>query len=386
MIRIETKERDNWQHTAEAMGFKFHTIDGEKYWDESAYYQFTLQQIERDIEDPTQDIHNMCLEIVDEVVNSEEKLSLLSIPEQFWDQVRLSWLQGHPNMYGRMDFSYSGKGPAKLLELNYDTPTSLFEAGSFQYGWLEDMIASGRLPAHADQFNSLHEKLLNFFFSTDIPLPLYLSSVRDSEEDRGTIQYLQDIAHQAGLPTQLINIEDIGYNKNTGNLIDLAEQNIPSLFKLYPWEHIFLEEFGQHIPSSQTLFIEPTWKSIISNKGILPLLWDKFKGHPNLLETHFDTNPNASLGRGWVRKPFFSREGANIEILTPDNKIVKVDGPYTDSPYILQEFSPLPQYGDSFTLIGSWTVGDQPAGIGIREDSSLITKDSSRFLPHVFID
>jgi glutathionylspermidine synthase len=34
-------------------------------------------------------------------------------------------------------------------------------------------------------------------------------------------------------------------------------------------------------------------------------------------------------------------------------------------------------------LIGSWVVGDVASGIGIREDDSLITKDSSRFVPHV---
>ncbi len=92
------------------------------------------------------------------------------------------------------------------------------------------------------------------------------------------------------------------------------------------------------------------------------------------------------MPKGWVRKPFFSREGANIELHTPDGKVVKEGGPYTDAPFILQEFAPLPQFGDSFTLIGSWVIGDQAAGIGVREDNSLITKDSSRFLPHLILD
>jgi glutathionylspermidine synthase len=46
----------------------------------------------------------------------------------------------------------------------------------------------------------------------------------------------------------------------------------------------------------------------------------------------------------------------------------------------------LPKFGDSYTLIGSWVIGDQAAGIGVREDNSLITKDSSRFLPHLILD
>ena len=71
---------------------------------------------------------------------------------------------------------------------------------------------------------------------------------------------------------------------------------------------------------------------------------------------------------------------------TESGERVAEDGPYTDAPYILQEFAPLPKFGDSFTLIGSWVVGDVASGIGIREDDTLITKDTSRFLPHVVLD
>ena len=36
---------------------------------------------------------------------------------------------------------YDGQGPAKLLEYNADTPTSVFETGVFQWVWLEDAMA-----------------------------------------------------------------------------------------------------------------------------------------------------------------------------------------------------------------------------------------------------
>jgi glutathionylspermidine synthase len=35
-------------------------------------------------------------------------------------------------------------------------------------------------------------------------------------------------------------------------------------------------------------------------------------------------------------------------------------------------------------VIGSWIVGEEPAGIGMREDSTPITKNTSRFVPHHF--
>nr|WP_309544976.1 glutathionylspermidine synthase family protein [Alkalilimnicola ehrlichii] len=132
--------------------------------------------------------------------------------------------------------------------------------------------------------------------------------------------------------------------------------------------------------------VRTPWKAILSNKGVLPLLWEMHPEHPNLLPSFIDDAPTSTLPPGWVRKPYFSREGANVTLRTGSGDVVAVDGPYTDAPYIRQAYHPLPRFGDAYTLVGSWIVGDRAAGIGIREDDSLITKDSSRFLPHIIIE
>ena len=64
MQRLACLERDDWRVTADATGFDFHTIDGARYWDERALYAFTLEEIERQIEQPTAEIDAMCLELV----------------------------------------------------------------------------------------------------------------------------------------------------------------------------------------------------------------------------------------------------------------------------------------------------------------------------------
>lgn len=160
MKKISIEERPDWRATAEREGFNFHTIDGERYWDERGYYLFTEQQITRDLEVPTQELHQMCLDAVARVVDSEELLHRLAIPEAFFDVIRASWKQGHPHLYGRFDFAYDGTGPAKMYEINADTPTSLMEAGAFQLLWLDEQMARGVLPAHASQFNSIAEDLV----------------------------------------------------------------------------------------------------------------------------------------------------------------------------------------------------------------------------------
>lgn len=383
MKKVACDERPGWRSYAESVGFEFHTFDGEPYWDETGYYQFNLRQIEQDLEEPTEELHQMALGLVDDIIRDEEKLQQLAIPKPFWDFVAQSWRNKAPSLYGRLDLVYDGTGPAKLLELNYDTPTSLFETGFFQWVWLEDQIMRGQVPQGADQFNSLQDQLEAAFANLPLANPLYFASVANSIEDKGTVMYLMDIARQAGVDSRFIELEQLG--EASGQLVDLDGYAIGGLFKLYPWEFMVQEDFASVILSSQTQWLEPGWKMLLSNKGILPLLWQKYKGHPNLLESHFE-QASQSFGAGWVRKPLFSREGANVELVTHSGEKISEPGPYADSPFIRQKLQPLPKFGHSYTMIGSWVVGNSAAGIGIREDSTLITKDSSRFLPHIILD
>ena len=154
MKKIRIEERANWQKKVESAGFFFHTVDGARYWDERGFYQFTHDQISRDIEGPTQALHEMSMDLVARVVNSEELLSRLAIPPRFHDLVCRSWQEKRPSLYSRFDFIYDANGPAKAIESNADTPTSLLEAASIQLLWLDDLISQGKLPPTATQYNT----------------------------------------------------------------------------------------------------------------------------------------------------------------------------------------------------------------------------------------
>ena len=106
MLRIPIAERRDWRATALEYGFHFHTLYGEPYWDESAYYQFSLKQIEHHIEDPTAEIHQMCLDVVDRVVRDEQLLHRFQIPQRFWDLIARSWYNRDPSLYSRIDLEF----------------------------------------------------------------------------------------------------------------------------------------------------------------------------------------------------------------------------------------------------------------------------------------
>ncbi len=385
MRRVTFPPRPDWQDQVERLGFAFHTIDGETYWDESAAYAFTLEQIERDIEAPTDAIEQLCFAFIEKAIGNDEILTRLAIPAAQWDFIRESWQRGDRNLYGRLDLAYDGKGPAKLLEYNADTPTGLFESSVVQWDWLEQAMARGALPPECDQFNSLHERLIAAFGNLREPSPyrLHLTCVQNSNEDKGTVDYLMDCAVQAGLDARFSFIEEIGLLSD-GRFCDGANQPIETLFKLYPWEWLFRESYAKNLATSRCQFIEPPWKAILSNKGLLAFLWEMESGHPNLLPAFFEGDPRcASLSPRHVRKPLYSREGANITLLERGKVVDSDDGPYGAEGFILQDAAQnLFGSAGQYAVLGSWLVASQACGLCIREDASPITKNTSRFVPH----
>jgi glutathionylspermidine synthase len=234
----------------------------------------------------------------------------------------------------------------------------------------------------ADQFNSIHEKLIERWkvVRSDLPLAgaVYFTGDLESQEDAGTLEYLRDTATQAGLETLTIDIADIGWDGS--RFVDLDTRPIASIFKLYPWEWMAREEFSQYLLAGKARVVEPVWKMLLSNKAILPMLWEMFPGHPNLLAASFEPGRFAT---DYVKKPIYSREGANVSI-NAGGRTVEAPGEYGEEGFIWQAYHELPRFDGNYTVVGSWVVGDDPAGVGIREDDSPITKNSSRFVPHYF--
>jgi glutathionylspermidine synthase len=380
VIRHFSPPRPDWQSRLESHGFSFHSLGNSVYWNESAAYQLSEREV-HDLETASKNVFKLCLDAVERVIY-QNRFAELHIPEAFAVLCRQSWDADDPTLYGRFDFAYNGKSPPKLLEFNADTPTALLEAAVAQWVWLEENIETGVLPANADQFNSLHEKLLEqfgYFRAKRGIQVLHFASVQHSEEDFGTVEYLRDLAMQVGIQTKHLRMEDLGWDKAKRQFVDLENGVISHLFKLYPWEDLIREPFGGHLLERSVNLIEPAWKMILSNKGILPILWELSPGHPNLLPASF-----APMAGNHVRKPIFSREGANILIQTQDLHI-ESGGEYGAEGYVYQAYAPLPEFDGHHAVIGAWIVGDTPAGIGIREDDTQITTNTSRFVPHYFV-
>ena len=380
-MRIKYLSKDpNWKQRLEDLGYGYHTDGENPYWIDDYYFSISNQEADN-IYNVSAELWQMCLQAVEHVITNN-LYDQFKIPHSIRYHIEKSWNNDVPSIYGRFDFALDQKsGHLKLLEFNADTPTSLFECGSVQWFWKNHYFSE-----ETDQYNSVHEQLIETwknlkpYLKGDI---LYFTCVKESLEDLTNLEYLRDTAIQSGIQTELIYIDEIGW---TGDyFVDTQDRPIQSIFKLYPWEWMTNEEFGKHILSdaNEAQWIEPSWKMILSNKAILPILWKLFPNHPNLLECYFDSPKNLL---DYVKKPLLSREGANITMFQKHVTTYETKGDYGHEGYIYQALAELPQQATGYNIIGSWIIGQEPCGISFRESDSPITTDKSRFIPHIIED
>ena len=383
MRRERSRPRDGWQGIVESQGLVFGTPardatgSARPYWDESVHYVFEMDDV-LSVEADVELLHSMCLDAVDHVVTAE-RYKDFGIPEWVWPHIAQSWRRHDPYVYGRFDLRYDGRGPAKLLEYNADTPTSLLEAAVVQWHWKTDVFEED------DQWNSIHEKLVERWAEIADTLPsgevhFTWSSADPTGEDHITTAYLQETAAEAGMNTVGLAIEEIGWDSVLKRFVDLAEAPMNTVVKLYPWEWMVDEDFGRHAVETlpKTLWVEPLWKMLLSNKSLLAVLWEMYPGHPNLLPAFLD-DPGILVE--YVRKPKLGREGANVQIVAPGYE-TQTGGVYGREGFVFQAFDPLPEFDGYRPALGAWMVGDTSAGLGIRETAGLVTDDGAAFVPH----
>ncbi|MBP7133899.1 glutathionylspermidine synthase family protein [Patescibacteria group bacterium] len=388
MKRQALEERPDWRKRVVAKGMLYYADGNVPYWRDDAIYTFTAAQID-EIEAATNAIQDMYLKAVEHVLTNG-RLRELGIPERMIPLILKSWDEEHPAIYDRFDLCYDGKHPPKLLENNADTPTSLLEAAVIQWFAIKD-----RFGEDADQFNSLHERLVakwaelkdgrhlkqgppGLLGGTETA-PVYFAFDGTLLEDRMTILYLMETAMQAKLKTVELGMSDIGWHAGKKCFVDLKEEPIRNIFKLYPWEYLAEDAFAAHLEESQNdmFWMEPAWNMVLSCKGLLAILWELFPNHPNLLPAYLG-HPHG-LGQ-YAKKPFYSREGQGITLVRDG---ASARNPVGEPNFVYQALCELPSFEGHHPVIGSWLIDGVAAGMGIRESDGLITDNMAHFVPHL---
>lgn len=366
MKRIAISPRADYKNKIESMGFAFHT----DYWKENAFYAFTMDEIEK-IENATNACYAMFVDTVQHIID-KNLFRRLHIPEGMEHAIRESWEREDLSLYGRFDFALIN-GVPKLLEFNADTPTSLLEASVIQWQWKEDMFPE------SDQFNAIHESLVESFRDIHSRYNMgryHFVCCRENIEDEETLQYLVAAAMEAGLNTAEMEMEQL--NLDEGYFYDPSGERVGCCFKLYPWEWMMNE--SQDGCKADLLWLEPLWKSLISNKAILSVLSELYSDSPYILKCSDRLQPDM---KSYCRKPIFSREGANVTLVKEGKMIEETGGDYGEEGFVYQELVDIPSFDGKYPIIGSWVIGGLSAGMGIRETQSRVTDNMSEFIPHI---
>ena len=104
---------------------------------------------------------------------------------------------------------------------------------------------------------------------------------RFDTEFRNQVNILSDIANMK-----------LGYKEGCVPALRINQNEVKCVLSVYPKEFMIQEITKDELLKwdfKNLIFIEPLWKLIMSNKAILPLLWEMFPNHPNLVPAYYDS-------------------------------------------------------------------------------------------------
>lgn len=382
ILREISKERDNWKKIADSIGYNYYDNgDGTFAWNEKVRYSLSQKDVSN-IEKATEELHNMCLEVVNDVIMKGD-IEKFHIPEKAMDYVSNSWKQSD-FLIGRFDFAWTPSG-LKMIEYNADTPATIPESTEMLRLWLKDLKMGNFIKNKLSYFKSLPTILsqnkiiieLTDFRYVSESNNIHIIPYPDNVEDKTHGIFWAAFAKAAGWNPILCELEDLQVTED-GNFIHKGI-TVDNVIRMYPWEFMLREEGCANLYKNSCNFMNPAWTTLLSNKALLPTLWEKFPNHPLLIPSFWDKRGMTD----YVTKPIHSRGGENVKIFVNNELIEDSEGSYNDYKIVYQEKVDT-RYIDSSvsTSLGSWIVGSNFAGITFREDERNVVRNCSPIVPH----
>jgi len=380
--RARLPRDDRFVAEAEALGFGFHSPDGREYWCRDACYVLDARVAER-MAAAARELEAMIDAAADAVVRAGDYRGF-GFSDRLARLVEASHRAAEPSLYGRFDFRLAPDGDIKLFEFNAETPAALFEAAVVQLAWFERQAPN--LPPGADQWSAIDDALVARWPALRLPPRIHFAAERNRDDEIAQVAYLMATARAAGHGAEFVAVDDISWHAGLGRFVLPDGGPLEACFKLYPWDWMDAEEGGPLLPARGTRWIEPARRMLQANKAILAELWRMFPAHPLLLP--------AALERGGVAgdaigKPALGLEGHGMLVDADAGASTERAEGLPPSPTVWQQWAPLPAHDAggmaAYPVMGVWSVGGQPCGLGIREGDGLVTTLEDRFVPHILL-
>ncbi|WP_212372933.1 glutathionylspermidine synthase family protein [Acetobacter persici] len=376
--RVPATARQDWKTQADQIGYGYYrNEDGSEAWRESVRYELDHSALTL-IRHTAQTLHQMCLSLVEDILRQPDGLDTFHIPRSMQDVVRKSWRRQDPFLIGRFDLAWCG-GQPRLIEYNADTPATVPESTRMQTLWHQHC---GKPHDHAPlEAERLVAYLTTLRQAGRISPTIHIVPYPDNLEDATHALYYSQWAQQAGLTAVVCDLKDL--EVSTGGELLYQGRIIRTMLRMYPWELMFRDPGARHLHTCHCTFLNPPWTALLSNKALLPALWERHPGHPNLLAAGYspeDVTRHSSAA--YVEKPIHARGGENVRMMRGTKTLYAEAGTYNAYPKIYQDFADHRINGVTAS-IGAWMIGDQFSGLTMRESATPVVSHTSAIVPHI---
>lgn len=391
MRRVTTKPRADWRPGLRKYPFGVRAMNAGAAWREDVRYEFSASQIDL-IESVADELHAMIREAARAAVEGRlfaqlgirgEVARLLEASwSDYWAGGRLNERAGA--LVGRLSLAYDGRDSVKLLGCNYDTGEGLFAASIVQRNWRE------ALAADADQFNGLHEGLVERWEELATGLHsrarIHLACATPDSMREGELVYLAATAAEAGIDTRLLPLQGLGWDGR--RFLDDEGQPVSWLAKIYPWQGLADDAFVHKLRSGGMSVLSPLWCWLMSNHGLLALLWHLYPQHPNLCRAVFDPADLGGCDSVTARSLFGLDDAA--QCMTVQGQVVSDTGTADAlngsglGGGVWLETPPIFEDEGMHAVLHAWIVGDKCLGMSVRESEDPRVGPDAAMVPHLF--
>jgi len=374
----------------EQLGFKWHTdLDGTSYVADEIVV--ISENEANNYYKAVNEIYEMFVEAGDYIIDNN-LFHEMGIPFNLVPMIKDSWeSEPHWHLYGRFDLAGGVDGQdIKLIEFNSDTPTGLFETSIIQWALLnhnslEDRQFNNIFNAIGENFKRLItlEEDTSSFSENYQDLKILFSSYRGSLEEEQTVKLLQKMADDIGFITDFEYLDSVKFSEN--GIFNSKDEQFEYWFKLYPWEDIGFEESQLSTLLSKiqldrrAIILNPAYTLLFQSKGIMAILYQLFPDSPYLLETSFEP----LIGKPFIEKKVFGREGANTKIFNANGNVVEeIDGDYGNYRSIFQEYIEFPTDSEGSKYQAGVFFAYEGCGLAFRKGGNILN-NMSKFVGHI---
>jgi glutathionylspermidine synthase len=355
------------------------------------YMSFNVYKMKRKQFDAINEATTRIGHIVDKaykiILNDDRLLSKLGFPVAL-DVIKIP--SDYFSYFTRLDLIVNDN-QIKVIEVNCDTPTGYLETSVANRIICEDQGLKS--PNYLEEaIHKAWRKIVRDYGISDNDT-VYFTSYGWHDEDRETVLF--NMRHSGLVNKEYIPIEDIIVSNDGAYTED--GRKIEYLYRLYPLEYLpdDIGENGEkignifldHVAKGKIKIINPPSAFVMQSKAVMSIIWSFVEENRTdlftdeelndirkyFLPTYFD---NRFMGKKYVRKPIYGREGGGVHIFDERNNIVDKDKEnwYDEWPKIYQEYVEMPEFTlDTWTgkytgklLVGSFLIGGETGGLFLR--------------------